>query len=661
MATSNFTWLLLCIASQPGIRVITPSGGIETLDFNPYLASNLIVPMAYVHLESIRAMIRTLRLTAALLAIAAASTVVTIAGQPGTFAVQGEQFLLNGKPFRIFSGEMHYPRVPHAAWADRFAKMKAMGLNTVCTYVFWNAHEVRPGEFTFDGNLDIAAYIREAQKAGLYVIVRPGPYVCSEWDFGGLPSWLLSQPDIKLRCSDTRYMAASRRYIERLGKELKGLQISEGGPIILVQLENEYGSYGNDRQYLRDLRDILRGAGFTVPLYTSDGGAQYLLESGTLPDVTPVVNFGGGPEGEFGALTKFRQNIPLMCGEFWVGWFTHWSDSLWGRSDAGQQLKELEWMLSTGKSFNLYMFHGGTNFGFTAGSNHAKLFEPDVTSYDYDAPLDEAGRPTPKFYQLRDLLQKYQKGVTFPPLPAPQPMIEIRAITLTDHAPLFPSLRAPLLMAQPQPMEYFGQAYGSVLYRTKMIGPRSGKLVITELHDFASVYINGTLVGRIDRMRGQNSLEIPKGIGDGDATLDILVDAMGRVNFGDRLIDRKGITERVTLAGVTLMSWDVFPIPMDVAFLGALHFAAGDTTSSPAFYRGTFDLKSVGDTYLDMKGRTKGLVWINGHNLGRFWNAGPQFRLFVPASWLVKGKNEIVMYDVDGAGPTTLHTVTAMK
>jgi beta-galactosidase len=605
-------------------------------------------------------MIRTLRLSLALVAIAATAT-LTAASQPGTFAVQGEQFQLNGKPFRIMSGEMHYPRVPRAYWADRFAKMKAMGLNTVCTYVFWNAHELKPGEFTFEGNLDVAAYAREAQKAGLYVIVRPGPYVCSEWDFGGLPSWLLREPDIKLRCSDTRYMAAARRYIERLGKELKGLQISEGGPIILVQLENEYGSYGNDKQYLRDLRDILRGAGFTVPLFTSDGGAQYLLESGTLPEITPVVNFGGGPEGEFGALTAFRQNIPLMCGEYWCGWFTHWSDSLWGRSDAAKQAKELEWMLTTGKSFNLYMFHGGTNFGFTAGSNYAKLFEPDVTSYDYDAPVDEAGRPTPKFYIFRDILQKHAwNGKKLPDVPRPLPMIEIPSITLTEQSSLFASLPAPVHMAQPQPMESFGQAHGLVLYRTKMIGPRSGKLVITELHDYASVYVNGKLIGRIDRMRGENMLEIPKGVADGDATLDILVEAMGRVNFGDRLVDRKGITERVTLAGVTLMNWNAYPVPMDAAFLSTLRFAPG-TAAAPGFFRGSFDLKQVGDTYLDMKGWKKGLVWINGHNLGRFWDAGPQERLFVPGCWLTKGANEIIVFDIDRTVASPLRTVTAMK
>jgi beta-galactosidase len=606
-------------------------------------------------------MIRSLRLFMATLLLGAVVHMPLTAGQPGTFAVQGDQFLLNGKPFRIMSGEMHYPRVPRAYWADRFAKMKAMGLNTLCTYVFWNAHELKPGEFTFEGNLDLAEYIREAQKAGLYVIVRPGPYVCSEWDFGGLPSWLLREPDIKLRCSDPRYMAAARRYIEHLGKELKGLQISEGGPVILVQLENEYGSYGNDKQYLRDLRDILRGAGFTVPLFTSDGGAQYLLESGTLPEITPVVNFGGGAEGEFGALTAFRQNIPLMCGEYWCGWFTHWSDSLWGRSDATKQVKELEWMLTTGKSFNLYMFHGGTNFGFTAGSNYAKLFEPDVTSYDYDAPVDEAGRPTPKYHIFRDLLQKQAyNGKKLPDVPRPLPMIEIPSITLTEQAGLLASLPAPIHMVQPQPMESFGQAHGLVLYRTKMIGPRSGKLVITELHDYASVYVNGKLIGRIDRMRGENMIEIPKGVADGDATLDILVEAMGRVNFGDRLVDRKGITERVTLAGVTLMNWDAYPVPMDAAFLATLRFAPG-AAAAPGFFRGTFDLTTVGDTYLDMKGWKKGLVWINGHNLGRFWDAGPQERLFVPGCWLTKGKNEILVFDIDRTQASPLRTVTAMK
>ena len=341
------------------------------------------------------------------------------AGEGGSFAVQGEQFLLNGKPFRIMSGEMHYPRVPRAYWQDRFAKMKAMGLNTLCTYIFWNAHEPRPGDFNFEGNLDVAEYIREAQKAGLYVIVRPGPYVCSEWDFGGLPSWLLSEPDIKVRCMDPRYMAAVKRYVERLGQELRGLQISEGGPIILVQLENEYGSYGNDKQYLRELRDILLKAGFTVPLFTSDGGAQYLLESGTLPDVTPVVNFGGGPEGEFGALTKFRSGIPQMCGEFWCGWFTHWSDSLWGTSDA-KRSRSKNWngcSRRASRSTCTCSMAERTSDSPRARTTR-RYFEPDVTSYDYDAPLDEAGRPTPKFFAFRDLLKKHgHEGRALPDLP----------------------------------------------------------------------------------------------------------------------------------------------------------------------------------------------------------------------------------------------------
>jgi beta-galactosidase len=583
------------------------------------------------------------------------------AEEPGQFAVEKNHFVLNGKPFQVLSGEMHYPRIPREYWHDRLLKARAMGLNTVCTYLFWNLHEPKPGEFVFDGNLDVAAFIREAQKVGLYVIIRPGPYVCSEWDFGGLPSWLLKEPDIKVRCMDPHYMAAVERYINRVADELRPLQISGGGPIIMCQVENEYGSYGNDKVYLRTLRDMLRKAGFTVQLFTSDGGTQSCLEAGTLEDVLPVVNFGDGPEGNFAALEKFRSGIPEMCGEFWVGWFTHWGTDKWGSSDAQRQKGELEWMLKTGKSVNLYMFHGGTNFGFTAGANYGQGYEPDVTSYDYDSPLDESGNPSPKFTILRDILKKYQHaGATIPELPQPQPAIEIPAIRLTEQAPLFASLPDPLRAVQPKWMEAYDQAYGLILYRTKLIGPHSGKLVFADLHDYASVYLNGKLVGRVDRVLGEKSIEIPEGAGT-NATLDILVEGMGRINFGPHLLDRKGITNRVTLSNVTLMNWEVFLLPLDTKYLSGVKYGAFDSTAAPAFSRGFFDLAKVGDTYIDMKGWKKGFVWVNDHNLGRFWSIGPQERLYIPGVWLVKGKNEIVVFDIDEPRAQTLKCVKNAK
>lgn len=590
------------------------------------------------------------------------------AAAPGTFMIGKDHFLLNGKPFQILSGEMHYPRVPREYWKDRLLKARAMGLNTVCTYLFWNCHEPKPGQFTFEGDLDVAEFVREAQREGLYVIIRPGPYVCTEWDFGGLPAWLLREPDIKVRCMDPRYIAAVERYIKRVGLELRGLQISAGGPIILMQVENEYGSYGNDKQYLRTLHDCFRKSGFTVPFFTSDGAAAHLLEAGTLDNVLPVVNFGGEPEGEFAELAKFRSGIPQMVGEFWCGWFTHWGDKEWGSADLARQKGEVEWMLKTGKSINLYMFHGGTNFGYFAGANYGKTYEPDVTSYDYDAPLDESGRPTEKFFVFRNLLKQYQhRGASVPDPPASLASIEIPSIPLTEHASLFDCLPKPLRVSQPRSMESFGQTFGFLLYRTTLIGPKSGKLVLTDLHDCASVYLNGRLVGRLDRRLSENTIELPAGAGP-NPTLDILVEGMGRINFGSQLLDRKGITDRVTLAGITLMNWEVYLLPIDTGFLNQVKYASKgvkhaleDSVAAPAFFRGSFDLSLAGDTYIDMKGWKKGFVWINGHNLGRFWDVGPQERLFVPGVWLKSGRNEVTVFNMARTRSDTLRCVKAQR
>jgi beta-galactosidase len=568
-----------------------------------------------------------------------------------SFSVTKGQFFLNGKPFRIISGELHYPRIPREYWRDRLLKARAMGLNTICTYVFWNAHEPRKGTFDFSGDLDVAAFIRTAHEVGLHVIIRPGPYVCSEWDFGGLPAWLLREPDIRVRCADHDYMEAVRRYLMRLGRELAGLQVGRGGPIILVQVENEYGSYGNDKVYLTELAHMFREAGFTVPFSTSDGSDLSLLEAGALDDAVPLVNFGEGAEGEFANLARFRTGIPAMCGEYWCGWFTHWGSPHWGSADIGKQSADIEWMLNTGKSFNLYMFHGGTNFGFTAGANFTDRYLSDVTSYDYDAPLDEAGRPREKYFVIRDLIRKYNQGTEkFPDVPASAPAITIPPVVPAEKARLFSNLPTAVGSVQPRSMETFGQNFGLILYRTRLIGPKSGKLVVVEPHDYALVFANGAEVGTIDRHKGETSLTLPSA-SQNEITLDILVEAMGRVNFGPRLLDRKGITDRVELAGITLMNWSVYPMPMDPGFLHGLMFGEPDSAAGPAFYRAAFTLEKTGDAFLDLSRWSKGIVWVNGRNLGRYWSIGPQQKLFLPAPWLKKGKNEIILFDLEGGLP----------
>ena len=582
-----------------------------------------------------------------------------LAGQQRDFRLGEKDFLLNGKPFRIMAGEIHYQRVPREYWADRLTKLKAAGLNTVGTYVFWNALEPEPGQWDFTGDNDLAAFVRTAQRIGLWVIIRPGPYACAEWDFGGLPAWLLRTPDIKVRCSDPRYLAACESYILKLGDVLRDLQVRRGGPVLLVQVENEYGSYGNDRDYLLALKAFWEKAGIETPLYTADGATPYMLEAGSLPGAAIGLDPGTN-EKEFAEAARLERGVPVFCSELYPGWLTHWGED-WARVKTEEVLPDLRWLLDNGKSFSLYMFHGGTNFGFTAGANFSDKYQPDVTSYDYDAPLDEAGRPTPKYFAIRDLLARYQpKGARLPDLPEPLPAITIPAIVLDETASIFDNLPPAVRSPQPGPMESYGQNHGFILYRTKLLGHRGGKLAVTELHDYGCVYVDGRLVGTIDRTKAETGLDIPKGE-PANETMDILVEGMGRINYGPRLLDRKGITDRVTLNNMTLMAWDVCPLPMDEDYLARLRFGRRKAERPANFFRGTFDLPNVGDTYLDMSGWTKGVVWINGHNLGRYWKLGPQQRLFCPAPFLRQGTNEIIVFDLQALEPARVAGFTKLE
>ena len=555
--------------------------------------------------------------------------------------IEGDHFALDGKPLQIISGELHYDRIPREYWRDRLKKARAMGLNTISTYVFWNVHEPQPGVYDFSGDADVAAFIRIAQQEGLYVILRPGPYACAEWDLGGLPAWLLADPNIVLRSGDEKFLGPAERWLKRLGQELAPLQLTRGGPIIAVQVENEYGSFGNDKDYVKRILAALRNAGLgEALLYTADGGDE--LPAGTLPDIHAVVNFGpGDAKEEFAKLQKFRPGRPMMSGEYWAGWFDHWGEKH-HQTDTKQQSEELDWMLSQGYSVNLYMFHGGTSFGFMNGANWGKAYEPDVTSYDYDSPVSESGGLTKKYFAFRDVIAKHRTGVEIPDPPASLPVIDMPEIELAEGAPLWKSLPAPISVERPRTMETLGQSYGYILYRTKVRAPIADELVIGEMRSYARVFVNGKLAGTIDRRRKQDRLRIEAAA---DATLDLLVEGTGRVNFTTELRkERQGIGGAVTLAGRELTGWQVFPLPMDD--LSKLQFAKANDEAArgPAFYRGHFDLHDSGDTFLDTRGWAKGAVWINGHALGRFWNVGPQQTLYVPAPWLRKGPNEIVIF-----------------
>lgn len=563
-----------------------------------------------------------------------------------TFTLGKQDFLLDEKPFQIRAGEMHPARIPAEYWRHRIKMAKAMGLNTVSAYIFWNYLEKEEGKFDFStGNHNVAQFIKLCQEEGMWVILRPGPYVCAEWDFGGLPWWLLKTPDIKVRCMDPRYTRAAGRYIARLAKEVRPLLVTNGGPILMVQVENEYGSYGNDRQYMQWLHDTWVKSGVDVPFYTSDGPTPYMLEAGSLPGcAVGLDSLGSNQDAELAR--KVRPGVPVFSGETYPGWLTHWGEK-WAGNPTDNVVKEVSFLLDNKHSFSLYMFHGGTNFEYWAGANSGgKGYEPDVTSYDYDAPLNEQGGATPKYLALRELIGKHlPAGESLPPVPAAVPTTTVAPIEMKPYSSVWDNLPTPSRHPQPTTFEAAGLRGGLMLYRTKLVGHKSGRLTVTNLHDFATVFVDGQYVGTIDRREGQNSIELPKAT-SATPVLDILVEGMGRINFAQYLIDRKGITDRVTLNGMTLMTWEQFAMPLDGAWVGKLKPSLDKRPGH--FYRGWFDLATPADTYLDVSGYRKGFVWVNGHNLGRFWEIGPQKRLYCPATWLKAGQNEVVVFDMLG-------------
>ena len=546
-----------------------------------------------------------------------------------------------GKP-RILSGELHYPRIPHQYWRDRLRMARAMGLDTISTYVFWNRHEPQRGVYDFSGDNDVARFIRTAQEEALDVILRPGPYVCAEWDFGGLPAWLLEE-QAAIRTTDERYMKPVRSWLKRLGEEVAQLQRPSGGPIVAVQLENEYGAFGSDRAYLSALRDALVEAGFGVSqFYTIDQPKD--LQAGSLEDLPIAATFApGDPKREFEQLQALRPHAPLLCGEYWAGWFDHWGEPH-HRLDDEQQARDLRWMLRAGCSFNIYMFHGGTNFGFWNGANSSDghPYEPTTTSYDYDAALDEAGRPTPKYALFRDIIVR-ETGAAPPPVPAAPQTRAIPEFRLTECCGLLDThLGEGITSDRPQPMEHFGQQFGYILYRTELAGPVDGELEIDAVRDYALVALDGSVVARLDRRLGESRAHLR--FSGGRARLDILVENGGRINYGPDLpFERKGITNAVRLNGREVRGWSIHTLPLEDP--RAFSYESG-VTRAPALYRGTMHVETPADTFIDTSGLGKGALWINGRNTGRFWSTGPQTRLYVPGVWLLTGGNDVVVLDL---------------
>ena len=593
----------------------------------------------------------------------------------GTFEAGEGTFLLNGKPFVVKAAEIHYPRIPKPYWDHRIKMCKALGMNTVCIYIFWNIHEQQEGQFDWTGNNDVAEFCHLAQKNGMYVIVRPGPYVCAEWEMGGLPWWLLKKKDIRLREQDPYFMERVKIFEAEVGKQLAPLTIQNGGPIIMVQVENEYGSYGENKPYVSEIRDCLRGIyGDKVALFQCDWSSNF--EKNGLDDLVWTMNFGTGAniDDQFRRLKQLRPKAPLMCSEFWSGWFDKWGARHETRP-AKDMVAGMDEMLSKGISFSLYMTHGGTSFGHWAGAN-SPGFAPDVTSYDYDAPINEYGQTTPKYFELREMMQKYS-DTKLHAVPKPvATIITVPKFELNEFAPLIYGCGGLQTEENPNDLtfEYAGMGWGSMVFTHSRLPEIPVPSILSfDAHDYAQVFINEKFVGKIDRVKNEKSITIPA-IKKGDA-LTILVEAMGRINFGRAIKDFKGIPGDVKIEATidgndvcyTLKDWEKVGIKDDYEVaISALDCFSGKRVDeyhsemqhdvramgSRGYYRGYFNLTKVGDTFLNFETWGKGQVYVNGHALGRIWSIGPQQTLYCPGCWLKKGKNEIIVLDVVGPKET---------
>jgi beta-galactosidase len=573
------------------------------------------------------------------------------------FVIGEEQFHLDGEPFQILCGEVHFTRIPREYWRHRLKLCRAMGLNTVCAYLFWNFHEFERGRFVWEGQADAAAFCRIAQEEGLWALLRPGPYACAEWDGGGLPWWLLKEPDMRLRSSDERFMAAAEAWLSEVGRELAPLQITHGGPILMAQVENEYGSYGTDAAYMGRLRQIMVESGFEVPLFACNPVAD--LARGFREDLFQTVNFSSDPRGAFEALRRVQRKGPLMSGEFYPGWFDVWG-ARHSRGDIEPYLADLGAMVASGASFSIYMAHGGTTFGLWAGAD--RPFRPDTSSYDYDAPIGEAGGIGEKFWRTRETLAQ-AAGVPPPPDPPPRnPVISIEPFALTLCAPVFENLPPAVADDEPRNFETYGIGQGCCLYRRELAAGAAATLRVEAVRDFAWVFLDGALAGVLDRRSRRFGLQLPARTAP--ARLDILVEAMGHVNFGVEIHDRKGLIAPVRLvrAGAReerlVAGWSVFPLPLDASTPHRLAFTA-EPGRGPAFWRGAFAIEETGDTFLDLRSWSKGVVWINGRCLARFWNIGPTQTAYLPGPWLKRGVNEVVILDLVGPQRAVVAGLTA--
>ena len=571
---------------------------------------------------------------------------IPVCAQPKhTFKIGENAFLLDSKPIQFFCGEIHPYRVPAEYWKDRLQMIRAMGMNSISIYMFWNVHEPQKGKYNFSGSADVARFVKLAQEVGLWVILRPSPYACAEWEFGGYPWWLLKEKDLKVRSKDPLFIDMYKKYIDQVAKQLVPLQVQNGGPILMVQIENEYGFYGNDKEYLALNRDIFRNAGFTCDLFTCD--PPYVIDNGHLPGVYAAVNGGMKAKSIIETQDRINGKAPYFVSEWYPAWFDAWGKKHHTAS-AESMVAHLDTLFKKGISLNMYMAHGGSNFGFMNGANYDDdlPYQSQTQSYDYDAPINEAGNATPKFYRYRSMVEKYYSaGTTIPAVPEPKKAMNIPTIALNEVATLDGNRPKAVSSEMPLTFEDLNQGYGYVLYESKLpVG--KGWLKIKDLRDYAVVMLDGKRLGVLNRSFKRDSIWVETS--KPNSTISIFVENLGRINFGTYLNEnRKGITKEVTFAGNTVKGWKMYGYPFNR--VDNLKFKAAKATEkyeAPIVRRGTFTLTNVADTYLNLSAFGKGSVWVNGHHVGRYWNIGPQQTLYVPAPWLKKGKNSIVVFEM---------------
>ncbi|MBR6562944.1 MAG: beta-galactosidase [Clostridia bacterium] len=560
------------------------------------------------------------------------------------FRIQGNQFIKDGEPIKIISGAVHYFRNLPDTWRDIFKKLRALGCNCVETYCAWNMHEKQKGAFDFSGILDIAKFLRTAEEEGLMAIVRPGPYICAEWEFGGLPWWIQTEPDLEIRCLNPTYIKYFDRYLDRLFEEIRPLLSINGGNVIMLQCENEYGYYGDDKEYLAYLKEGYLRRGMNVPLFTSDGTSRADMLDGMIEGTLVTLNFGSDVENRFRDHDEMFPDMPKMCMEMWDGWFDAWGDGYHHTTTVDDYCKTVDDMLKRG-SLNMYMFIGGTNFGFMNGANHFDKFLPDVTSYDYDAVLTECGDITPKYLALREIFKKYCKE-ELPEIPENRRKKAYGRISLDESSGIFDNhdrLSKPIMSNVPRCMEHYGCGYGYIAYRTRLNRDyENASLTFESLGDRAQIYINRSLVGVVYI---NDSLQIDISAKEGDV-LTVLCENMGRANFGAKMMRKKGIAGRCLLNNKIHFNWEVYPLPMDN--LDSVVYSSEGCVEDSCFYRGYLDVDEPADTFVKLDNFKKGFVTVNGFNIGRYWEIGPQRTLYLPASLLKAGRNEIVVFESDG-------------